>query len=120
MHSPFHRIPLLHAIAKTLRAINPVLFGLGAFAALVLASQSLFGSRRPPFAALACAFCALYLTAVHVILQAEPRYSIPYRPMQMLLVATTLRWGVEWLRRRRAPAPAAGAADDRDAGRAPR
>jgi hypothetical protein len=34
----------------------------------------------------------LYLTAVHVALQAEPRYSVPYRPEEIMLAVAALAW----------------------------
>jgi hypothetical protein len=49
----------------------------------------------------------LYLTAVHVVLQAEPRYSIAYRPEEVLLAVTALAWlAARVVRLRRPPAAA--------------
>jgi hypothetical protein len=42
----------------------------------------------------------LYVTAVHVVLQAEPRYAISYRPVEMLLAVSALAWAIAWLRSR--------------------
>ena len=52
------------------------------------------GLRRAPWApaaALATAALALYLTAVHTVLQAEPRYATAYRAIEVLLIATCLQ-----------------------------
>jgi hypothetical protein len=34
----------------------------------------------------------LYLTAIHTVLQAEPRYSVPYRPEELLMAVTAVAW----------------------------
>ena len=52
---------------------------------------------------------ALYVTAVHTVLDAEPRYSIPYRPEEVLLFITALAWFAKALSgrlRKKAMAPA--------------
>lgn len=51
----------------------------------------------------ATAILVLYVTAVYTLLQAEPRYSIAFRPYEMLLAATALGWAVAWLRGYRQP-----------------
>lgn len=43
-----------------------------------------------PFAPVMDATFVVYVTLVHTILQAEPRYSIPYRPEQLLLAMSGL------------------------------
>jgi hypothetical protein len=75
----------IHAVCK---ALNPALFGLGLLACGI-AAWRLPRSRGDgaAFAWQACALLAVYLTAVHVVLQAEPRYSISYRPIEILLAA---------------------------------
>src|SRR5207342_1749648 len=67
--SPLERNPTLRAAVSAQRWINPLLFVLAAAFALAI--------RRGP--ALVPALFVLYVTAVYTILQAEPRYSIPFR-----------------------------------------
>lgn len=100
--SPLEEQPVLRSLKRGLAALNPALFAFGLLGALggVL---GWLGKRSwaPPPAALAGAFF-LYVTAVHVVSQAEPRYAIPYRPVQMILVAALLAvgWRHVWTRLR--------------------
>jgi len=45
----------------------------------------------------------VFATLVYTILQAEPRYSIPFRPFEILLAFTTLSAITTWSQRFRAP-----------------
>jgi hypothetical protein len=92
----------IHAVCK---ALNPALFGLGLLACGI-AAWRVPRSRgdSAAFAWQSCALLAVYLTAVHVVLQAEPRYSIPYRPFEILLAFTALAALTQaWRRRSGAP-----------------
>jgi hypothetical protein len=89
-HSPLQSNPSLRASTAALHAINPLLFALALAAAFALA----WGRwRRRPWAGNAATMTALaflYFTVMHAVLQAEPRYSIPYRFIEVLLVASAL------------------------------
>jgi hypothetical protein len=106
-HSAFEKIPLLSAVRNVLRWINPLIFALAAFGSLLALGSSLLRRKKGGFAAFATSLLALYLTGVHVVLQAEPRYSIPYRPEEILLALTTIAWAADRWRGRRAM-PASG------------
>lgn len=85
INAPFENHPVLRAIKAALRAANPLLFALAAgYSIAVLASTR---RRRAPSALapwlLAASF--VYFTGVHWILQAEPRYAIPYRFIEVSL-----------------------------------
>ena len=104
-HSPLETHPLLRGIKTTLHALNPAIFLLSLAAA---AGILVLGMRRPVSVGLAPLLVALffvYLTLVHTVFQAEPRYSIPYRPMELLLAVTALAVATGWLRRRSARLP---------------
>lgn len=91
----------LFAVNALQNGLNPLLFAL-AFCGLVLAYRS------PAQAMVAIA--VVYVTAVHVVLQAEPRYAIPYRSLEVLLAFSAvafLRIG-EWTRGRVAGAGVRG------------
>lgn len=89
-HSPFAGNPLLRAIKRGLEFINPVIFVLSALASIVLLVGWLRKSPwATPAAVLVAGFCT-YVTLLHLVFQAEPRYSIPYRPMQLLMLASAL------------------------------
>ena len=70
---------LLGSFATAAKAINPILFW--------LAIAGSFAAWRAGHAGRTVALAFLYFTAVHVVLQAEPRYSVPYRPVQFMLAA---------------------------------
>jgi hypothetical protein len=40
-----------------------------------------------------------------VVLQAEPRYSVAYRPIELLLAVAALAMAAQWLRSRRGASP---------------
>jgi hypothetical protein len=86
--SPLESSPVLHPVKRGFEVATPWLFAIGlAFVGLV----ALGPGRRPARFALPSEFIAialLCLTAIHVVLQAEPRYSIPYRSLQSLAVAS--------------------------------
>ncbi len=70
--------------------INPLLFVLmAATVAITLARQR---RRGADVALYATALLVAYETVVYSILQSEPRYSIPFRPLEMMLTATAVRW----------------------------
>jgi len=101
-HSPFERIPALKSMKYLIRSLNPVLFLLAAGAMFVLVWQNF---RRPssadvPPSALALLF--LYVTLLHLMFQAEPRYAIPFRPVELLLAVTAVTASAHGLLRRRA------------------
>lgn len=87
--TPMERHPMLRTSHLILKSLNPLLFALASIAAVILVISWLRG-RNPPFAALLVALFAIYVTGLHTVLQAEPRYSIPYRPEQMLLACGML------------------------------
>jgi hypothetical protein len=99
-HSPLDRNPMLRGLKSMLRWLNPMIFLLSAAAALSL--PLLYWRRRDEHPALVLvALLCVYLTAVHVVFQAEPRYAIPYRPFQMLMLASALAFAGAWVSRRR-------------------
>jgi 4-amino-4-deoxy-L-arabinose transferase-like glycosyltransferase len=93
--SPFERVPVLHGLKVLARVVNPFLFALALLAACVALFRGLRLRGRVEdgdAVLLQMGLLFFYLTAVHVVLQAEPRYSIPYRPFEMLLAVTATGW----------------------------
>ncbi len=80
---------VLAAVAK---AANPLLVALAALACAFVVLN--WRRRHDPgaFAVAAVVVCVLMHTAVHVVLQAEPRYSIPLRPLQLALAIGAIAW----------------------------
>jgi hypothetical protein len=81
-NSPLERHPLLSAFKRRLAAINTGL----SVAALAYALRLLARARARTPEALLAAGVFLYLTAVHVVLQAEPRYATAYRAIEIALL----------------------------------
>lgn len=104
--SPLETDAVLQAVKQVLKHANPWLSAsLLAFVAAVLVAAW----RKRDTQARAAEFVALalvYVTAVHVVLQAEPRYAIPYRPWEALACVSVIAWVAEHVRRRRIPASA--------------
>jgi hypothetical protein len=90
--SPFRADLPFQVLASIAKAANPLLVALAAMACVYV----LLGWRRrddPRALALAVTVaCVLMHTAVHVVLQAEPRYSIPLRPLQLALAIAAIWW----------------------------
>ena len=106
--SPLDEQPLLRALKRALEWLNPAIFVVSAGTALMVVLR---WRRSPPQLLdrrLLVALFAVYATAIHWVFQAEPRYSIPYRPEQMLLLAAGLscitRWAIDRVRQRSQPA----------------
>ena len=101
--SPFDRVPTLRVVRAAFVALNPVVFGLALAGALYFLAGV---ARRPrsrevPLALLQVALLFAYVTAVHAVLQAEPRYAVAYRPFEVLLAGAALVAALAWWRQRR-------------------
>jgi hypothetical protein len=105
--SPYERIGVLRAIHAGFRALNPFVFLLAVLAAAPALARCLRarGAAQVPFALAATALLCVYVTAVHAVLQAEPRYAVAYRPFEVLLAASALASAWDWWRARRVAAP---------------
>jgi 4-amino-4-deoxy-L-arabinose transferase-like glycosyltransferase len=92
LRSPFERNAGLRAIHAVFHFLNPAFFAL-AVAATLFALAALLrrrGATEAPLALAATALLFAYVTAVHVVFQAEPRYSVAYRPFEVLLAVSAL------------------------------
>lgn len=86
LDSPFKRIAVLGFIKDVARWSNPLLFALAAIAAFRFGFWRVRRSgAKGEFVPVLLALFLLYVTAIHVVFQAEPRYSIPYRPEEIVL-----------------------------------
>lgn len=91
--SPLQTHPMLRAVTSVLKAANPWIFA-------VSLTFALYAAWRAPPTVRLVALAFLYVTAIHTLLQAEPRYAVAYRPLQMLLIAAALSWSWERYRLR--------------------
>jgi hypothetical protein len=99
-HSPLERNPLLAAVGRGLRVATPLLTLVMFASAFVLLAGGVRRRTWAPPAALATAALALYLTGIHDVFQAEPRYANAYRGIEALLVATALQAITQWVTNR--------------------
>lgn len=93
--TPIERHPVLRLAHNSLKTLNPGLFFFAGLASAILIF-SWVKKRSPPFAGLIVALFVFYVTSLHIALQAEPRYSIPYRPEQLLLACSALSMIINW------------------------
>lgn len=92
--------PILHPIFMTYAplslfeslcvGINPLLFVLMLGTVCIVLCKP--AAVAPPVALYAAALLVAAETLVYSVLQSEPRYSIPLRPLEMILAATACNW----------------------------
>lgn len=81
LHSPFEFVPVLRAFVSICSAVNPLLMVMAAYGCFLV----LWRHRKAENGALLVVALTLYATVIYSILQAEPRYSIPFRGEEILL-----------------------------------
>lgn len=94
-NSPFQVDPVYRAVASACQALNPWLF----VAAIIGCLLALLPSQHAPPEASATALMLVFITTVYSALQAEPRYSIPFRGPEILLGLFAIQRGVESIKR---------------------
>jgi 4-amino-4-deoxy-L-arabinose transferase-like glycosyltransferase len=97
-NSPLQTHPLLRWCSTMLRVLNPLLSLLGLCGMMAVLVNGLRRGRSGSAAALATGAIALYLTAIHTVFQAEPRYANAYRGIEILLLMTAMKLLVDALR----------------------
>ncbi|KGI77244.1 ArnT family glycosyltransferase [Oleiagrimonas soli] len=105
LHSPFETQPVWHAWKLFCKGLNPLL-ALAALAGLLVVfarewKRQSDSSDTENLPALAIAVLLAYVTVVYVMLQAEPRYSIPFRALEVLVAWSALHVLVQWVRAHR-------------------
>ena len=84
-NSPFNSSMSWRSLAAICYALNPALILLALAGCLIsLLNQDKVRDARPT------ALLLLFITLIHSVLQAEPRYSIPYRGAEILIGVTAL------------------------------
>ena len=99
--SPFERQYVFRAIHAIYRYANPLLF-----AGALLAASRIFRRRMPEgdpgaFGWTIASLFFFYITFMHTIFQADPRYAVAYRPIEAVLVVTACTVLARWLRSRK-------------------
>lgn len=95
LNSPFETQGIWRAVLALTHALNIWLM-LFAAAGIVIATRA----PRDPLA-LATAGLIIYVTLVYSVLQSEPRYSFPFRPVEIVMAMTALANTVVIVRRHR-------------------
>ena len=91
INSPLDTSAFFRVTSNLLRSLNPLVFWLAVVGVMVSLRDAL---------GFPIAMFFVYVTLVHIVFQAEPRYSIPYKSVEILLVAKTLVSGWQlWLAR---------------------
>jgi 4-amino-4-deoxy-L-arabinose transferase-like glycosyltransferase len=98
--SPFERITMLHAIKQTLRFANPAIFVFALGISVLFVWRLLVRPRNTAFAAMILALFFAYVTSIHALLQAEPRYGIAYRSEEIILAVAAASMLYDAVRRR--------------------
>ena len=102
-NSPLESHRLLHAIGEAMRLLNP-LITLSALSAMLWLTWSWRRADSTGQAiGWATASLGLYLTLVHMVFQAEPRYANAYRGIELLLCLAGLHMAWRALGRTRPP-----------------
>ncbi|RDJ00174.1 hypothetical protein DVT68_05010 [Dyella solisilvae] len=91
-HSILDEQPILRATVTICRMLNPLIMAL-ALVGLVLTWR---GRRESPMMPIAFAALAAYVTVIYSLLQAEPRYAIPFRCVELILAVEAIRCAARW------------------------
>jgi hypothetical protein len=101
-NSPFQTNPFLRLWASICRGFNPLL-ALFALGSIWFLHQGTNGESAIPGARCGLVVTIVllaYVTVVYSVLQAEPRYSIPFRPLEILLAVAALHAATALSRKR--------------------
>lgn len=90
-NSPLETHPMLRLISNSLKRLNPLVSLLAFLGAAMIVIGAVRGWASAASAALAACILFAYLTAIHTVFQAEPRYATAYRWVEILLVMTALQ-----------------------------
>lgn len=85
-NSPFKTDRLFRATAALCRALNPWLFVLAMAGCLLAFLQR----QHTPHERAAAAWMLIFVTLVYGVLQAEPRYSVPFRGLEIVVATFTV------------------------------
>jgi hypothetical protein len=92
-NSPFKDNALYRTVIAVCHALNTLLFLLMVAGGIV----ALWPRQLVPRSLVAATLLLAFVTAVYSLLQAEPRYAIPYRPLEILLATFAAYRGCRWL-----------------------
>ncbi|MBS0570113.1 MAG: glycosyltransferase family 39 protein [Proteobacteria bacterium] len=82
--SPFERIQLLKGMRSAFEWMNPAIFASAMLMMTLVLRRVCFRAPTSVTAGILVLF-VVYVTLIHMVFQAEPRYAIPYRPFEVVL-----------------------------------
>lgn len=91
-HSPFDTNPIWRAIEALCHSLNPFLMLLALIACSLALLQKRQLQKKQNQELESIALLLIFVTVVHTALQAEPRYSIPYRGAEIVLGMFAVYW----------------------------
>jgi 4-amino-4-deoxy-L-arabinose transferase-like glycosyltransferase len=97
-HSPFETNVAYRIVAALCRALNPWIFVLAIIGCLL----ALLPRQRNRPSVAAAALLLIFVTAVYTLLQAEPRYSVPFRGLEIMLAVFAVYRGSRFIQTKRA------------------
>lgn len=100
LHPIYSTEPAMRASEFLCIVANPLLFAL--MVASLVCVLAMPVRAEAPLVLYTVALFTIYETLIYTVLQSEPRYSIPLRPLQMMLAVTAVMW--IWKRQREAAA----------------
>lgn len=109
LHSVYLSNPAMRLVESLCFALNPLLFLLMAGAILQLLVRPVMTATNSGLQVIA--LLVLFETLVYSALQSEPRYSIPLRPLEMVLAAVALQ-SILQLRHKLSTTPSPGSVPD--------
>jgi len=106
VNAPFQKQPAWMALGAICHGLNPLLIFLALASVLFTLSKPDPNDGHDRTMLVVAISLMSFVTLIYSILQAEPRYSIPFRPYEMLLAMTALSgFASQWRKRRMAANP---------------
>jgi hypothetical protein len=96
-NSPFEENVGYRAIAAVCHTLNPLIFLLVIAGCLIAVPTR----KKTSYSLPASALMLVFITLIYSALQSEPRYSIAFRPLEMMLATFTIYRACLWFNRKR-------------------
>jgi hypothetical protein len=102
-NSPFERQAIFRLVHESYRYANPLFFGFAILASIYAFARYRRDASSGAFSLFLAAGFFFYVTVIHTLLQADPRYAVAYRPMEVALAVTACLVIGRYLRSMRSP-----------------
>lgn len=98
--SPLERNPTLRGVGGLLHRLNPLISLVALAAMLGVAWRWRNATTTARAIGFATAALGLYLTLIHDVFQAEPRYANAYRGIELVMLVAGIHYALHWIRQR--------------------